>query len=111
MGLLTVWWERYHQGTRGPLFALGPIERILIASRAVWIYLGKLFWPSNLTFIYPRWMISPTHLSDHAWSAAGGGLCAATALARKYARRSLEVAAFSLVATLTPIITVIMPYT
>src|SRR5213078_1167600 len=35
MGLLTVWWERYHQGTRGPLFALSPIERILIASRAV----------------------------------------------------------------------------
>src|SRR6478736_9885697 len=22
MGLLTMWWERYHQGTRGPLFAL-----------------------------------------------------------------------------------------
>src|SRR5205823_3854963 len=55
MGLLAVWWERYHQGTRGMLFALGPIERLLIASRAVWFYLSKLIWPSNLTFIYPRW--------------------------------------------------------
>jgi len=38
MGLLTVWWERYHIGTQGPLFALGPVERILIASRALWFY-------------------------------------------------------------------------
>jgi len=111
MGLLTVWWERYHQGTRGPLFALGPIERILIASRAVWFYLGKLFWPSNLTFIYPRWMVSPTHLLDYAWLAAGGGACAAIALARKYVGRSLEVAALFFVATLSPVIGFIMLYT
>ncbi|PYM02878.1 MAG: hypothetical protein DMF19_01310 [Verrucomicrobia bacterium] len=111
MGLLTVWWERYHQGTRGPLFALGPIERILIASRAVWFYLGKLFWPSNLTFIYPRWMASPTQLLDYAWLAAGGGACAAIALARKYVGRSLEVAALFFVATLSPVIGFIMLYT
>src|SRR5438445_414513 len=36
MGLVTVWWERYHQGTSRTLFAfLSPIERFLIASRAV----------------------------------------------------------------------------
>jgi len=111
MGLLTVWWERYHQGTRGPNFALGPIERILIASRAVWFYIGKLFWPSNLTFIYPRWMVSPTHLLDYAWLAAAGGLCAAISLARKYVGRSLEVAALFFVATLSPVIGFIMLYT
>src|SRR5436305_11241868 len=57
IGLVTVWWERYHQGTRMAVLALGPVERILVASRAVWFYLGKLIWPSNLTFIYPRWTI------------------------------------------------------
>src|SRR5881398_1716151 len=63
MGLLAVWWERYHQGTSRAVFAfLTPIERILIASRAVWFYLSKLIWPSNMTFIYPRWNISPQHL-------------------------------------------------
>ena len=111
MGLLTIWWERYHQGTRGPLFALGLIERILVASRAVWFYLGKLFWPSNLTFIYPRWIVSPTEPLEYAWLAALGGLCAAIFFARRYVGRSLEVAALFFVATLSPVLGFIMLYT
>ena len=111
MGLLTIWWERYHQGTHGPLFALGSIERILIASRAVWFYFGKLFWPSNLTFIYPRWIVSPTHLLEYAWLAALGGLCAVISFARRHVGRSLEVAALFFVATLSPVLGFIMLYT
>ena len=111
MGLLTVWWERYHQGTRGPIFAISPLERLLIASRAIWFYLGKLFWPSNLTFIYPRWIVSPTHLLEYAWLAALGGLCAAIVFARRYVGRSLEVAALFFVATLSPVLGFIMLYT
>jgi tetratricopeptide (TPR) repeat protein len=111
MGLLTVWWERYHQGTHGPLFALSPIERILIASRAVWFYLGKLIWPSRLTFIYPQWTIAPAHLLDYAWLLAAGGLCAATYFMRRYVGRSLEVAALFFVATLSPVLGFIMLYT
>jgi tetratricopeptide (TPR) repeat protein len=34
------------------------IERCLIAGRAFWFYLGKLFWPAHLIFIYPRWNVS-----------------------------------------------------
>lgn len=30
-------------------------ERILLAGRAFWFYLGKLVWPAELTFIYPQW--------------------------------------------------------
>jgi hypothetical protein len=41
MGLVAIWWERYHQGTHVRFVAPGPIERILIASRAVWFYLGN----------------------------------------------------------------------
>ena len=59
MGLLTVWWERFHQGTQGKLFSMGLLERLLVASHALWFYAGKLFWPVNLTFSYPRWAIEP----------------------------------------------------
>lgn len=111
MGLVAVWWERYHQGTRGALFALGPIERILIASRAVWFYLGKLIWPSTLTFIYPRWTISPTHLLDYVWLLAAVGLCAAIYFARRYVGRSVEVATVFFAATLSPVLGLIMLYT
>ena len=33
-------------------------ERVLIASRALWFYAGKLAWPTDLSVIYPRWNIS-----------------------------------------------------
>jgi tetratricopeptide (TPR) repeat protein len=111
MGLVTVWWERYHQGTHGVLFALGPIERILIASRAVWFYLSKLIWPSKLTFIYPKWNISPAHPLDYAWLLAGVVLCVVIYFARRYVGRGLEVAAAFFVATLSPVLGFIMLYT
>jgi protein O-mannosyl-transferase len=111
MGLLAVWWEHYHQGTRGVLFALGPIERLLIASRAVWFYLSKLIWPFNLTFIYPKWNISPAHPLDYAWLLAGIALCAVIYFARRYVGRGVEVAAAFFVATLSPVLGFIMLYT
>jgi tetratricopeptide (TPR) repeat protein len=111
MGLVTVWWERYHQGTRGVLFALSPIERVLIASRAVWFYLDKLIWPSNLTFIYPRWNIAPGHALDYVWLLAGAGLCVAICFLRRYVGRGVEVAAVFFVATLSPVLGFIMLYT
>src|SRR5437762_2478038 len=112
MGLLAVWWERYHQGTSRAVFAfLTPIERILIASRAVWFYLSKLIWPSNLTFIYPRWNISPQHLLDYTWLLAGIVLCAAIYFVRRYVGRSVEVAAAFFVATLSPVLGFIMLFT
>jgi tetratricopeptide (TPR) repeat protein len=111
MGLVTVWWERYHVGTRGALFALGPLDRVLIASRAVWFYLSKLIWPSNLTFIYPRWSISPIHPLNYTWLLAGAALCVAIYFVRRYLGRSVEVAAAFFVATLSPVLGFIMLYT
>jgi tetratricopeptide (TPR) repeat protein len=60
MGLVTMWWEKAHQGTSGAMFSLSPVERLLIASRGVWFYLGKLMWPKTLVFSYPKWDIQPT---------------------------------------------------
>jgi tetratricopeptide (TPR) repeat protein len=112
MGLLAVWWERYHQGTNRAAFTfLSPIERILVPSRAVWFYLSKILWPSNLTFIYPRWNISPADLLDYIWLLAGIAACMAIYFIRRYVGRSVEVAAAFFVATLSPVLGFIMLFT
>src|SRR5437773_10101504 len=112
MGLLAVWWERYHQGTNRAVFPfLNPIDRILVASRAVWFYLSKLICPTNLTFIYPKWNISPAHLLDYMWLLAGIILCVAIYFARCYVGRSVEVAAAFFVITLSPVLGFIMLFT
>jgi len=112
IGLLAVWWERYHQGTNREVFTfLSPIERILVASRAVWFYLSKIFWPSNLTFIYPRWNISPSDLLNYIWLIAGIGACMAIYFLRRSLGRSVEVAAAFFVATLSPVLGFIMLFT
>ena len=112
MGVLAMWWERYHQGTSRAVFTfLSPIERVLVASRAIWFYLSKLIWPSNLTFIYPRWDIAPTHLLNYAWLLATVIVCAGIYFLRRYVGRSFEVAAAFFLATLSPVLGFIMLYT
>ncbi len=111
MGLLTMWWERFHQGTQGKLFSMGWLERILVASRAVWFYAGKLVWPVNLTFSYPRWTINPANPSAYGWLVMGIGLCAAIYFTRRFFGRSVEVATLFYVATLSPLLGFVMVYT
>lgn len=112
MGGLAIWWERYHQGTSRAVFTfLNPLERVLVASRAVWFYLSKLIWPSSLTFIYPRWDIAPTHLLNYTWLLAAALACGAIYFLRRYVGRSVEVAAAFYVATLSPVLGFIMLYT
>ncbi|MGA2508554.1 MAG: tetratricopeptide repeat protein [Chitinispirillaceae bacterium] len=57
-GLFTAWVERASGGAEGDEFTFTIIERCYIAGRAFWFYLSKLFWPADLTFIYPRWDVS-----------------------------------------------------
>ena len=56
-GLVTEYVEKTFVGARGAEFALTLLQRCLLASRAIWFYLGKLIWPADLTFIYPRWTL------------------------------------------------------
>lgn len=56
-GLVTVWFEKTGIGAQGGEFALGPVERGLLAGRLVWFYAGTLAWPADLAFFYPRWTI------------------------------------------------------
>jgi tetratricopeptide (TPR) repeat protein len=111
MGMVTVWWERFHQGTQGRLFDVGPVERLLIASRAVWFYAGKLLWPANLTFSYPRWTISVSDPCAYGWLLATVALGLVIWWARRWAGRSVEVAALFFVVTLSPVLGFFMLFT
>ena len=59
-GLFTAWVEWKFVGASGSGYNFSIIDRLLIAGRAIWFYLGKLVWPVDLTFIYPRWHVSQT---------------------------------------------------
>jgi protein O-mannosyl-transferase len=56
-GVVTAWFERSLLNASGAEYAFTPLQRVVIAGRALWFYLGKLLWPSNLMFIYPRWTV------------------------------------------------------
>jgi protein O-mannosyl-transferase len=111
MGLLTVWWERHHQGTHGQAFSVGVAERVLIAGRGVWFYLCKLFWPVNLTFSYPRWQASAAEPGSYVWLLAFVAAGAVIFCLRRYTGRGVAVAALFFIATLSPVLGFIMLYT
>jgi len=61
-GLVTRWFENVGIGYKATILDLSLLDRCLIAGRAFWFQLGNLLWPSNLTFVYPRWEINA-----HVW--------------------------------------------
>lgn len=69
-GLFTAWFERTGIGAEGSDFALGPVERGLLAGRLVWFYLGTLAWPAQLAFFYPRWAIDASAIWPYLFPAA-----------------------------------------
>jgi tetratricopeptide (TPR) repeat protein len=111
MGLLTVWWERHHQGTGAVAFSYGPLDRVLIASRALCFYLGKFLWPVDLTFSYPLWKIDAAAPLAYAWLAGLGLLVGALFPLRKRFGRGPETASVWVAAMLSPLLGFIMLYT
>ena len=110
MGLVTVWWEHVRQGL-GEGLHLSVAARILLAAHAIWFYLGKLTWPANLLFSYPRWDIQSAAPGAYGWLAALGGLAAVIWGCRRFLGRAPETALLFYVATLGPLLGFIMLYT
>lgn len=68
-GLFTAWVERTYIGASGAGFELNALQRVLLSGRVICFYIGKLLWPRNLLFIYPRWVIDPGNPGDYAFVA------------------------------------------
>ena len=88
-GVWTIWEQRFHSGALGPDWSQSGPERLIIAGRAVWFYLGKLAWPHPLIFIYPRWTPDAARVASYLPAAA-----AAAGLAFLWWRRRRLGAAF-----------------
>ena len=59
-------------------FGYSLIERALIAARAFWLYVGKLFWPLDLAGIYPQWEVREA--DPLAWVGIGAAVALVAAL-------------------------------
>ena len=102
MGLMTVWIEKSHIGATGSEWDLSWIERTLIAGRALWFYLGKLVWPADLMFWYPRWRIDVGEWQQFIYPAAFAGLTAALWISRRRIGRAPIVSLLIFSGTLMP---------
>lgn len=57
-GLLTMHVETVFVGAHGADYELTVLQRLMLAPRILWFSMGKLLWPSNLMFFYPRWDVA-----------------------------------------------------
>jgi tetratricopeptide (TPR) repeat protein len=104
MGLLTAWLERTHVGAVGPEWAIPFPERCLIAGRALVFYTGRLLWPVNLCFVYPRWQLDAHSLRQWLYPTVAVGTVWWLWVARGRIGRGPAAAAFFFIGTLLPVL-------
>ena len=102
LAIHTAMLERTHVSAVGAEWNYSFIDRLLVAGRAVWFYLGKLILPAQLSFVYPKWTISPSLFWQ--WTFPLGVVVAVTALwlQRDKWGRGPMVAALFFIGTLVP---------
>jgi tetratricopeptide (TPR) repeat protein len=101
---VTAWLEKNHVGAQGPDFALTFPQRCLIAGHAFWFYLGKLFWPAKLCFVYPRWQPNPGSGWQWLYPVTAIGTLFTLWLVRWRIGRGPVTALFFFVGTLFPVL-------
>ena len=68
----------YREDVAGWITRYSPVERVLLATHALWFYLGKLLWPTGLAVIYPHWDV--TIADPLAWGYVAAAIAVAAAL-------------------------------
>ena len=102
LGLNTVRMERDTVHAVGRDWDLSPVERVLIAGRAVWFYAGKLVWPCPLVFWYPKWHVDAGMWWQYLFPAAALGVILALWFARRRIGRGALAAVLIFAGVLVP---------
>lgn len=101
-GAMTTWLELTQVGAAGSDFAYSPVERLLIAGRAIWFYAAKDFWPHPLVFFYPKWDIRADDWRQYFYPAGAVAVLLSLWLGRKQLGRGPLAALLIFVGILLP---------
>ena len=101
-GLFTAYLEKHSVGAVGGEWQIAFWQRFIIAGKAVFFYMSKLLWPTNLAFIYPRWLPEEFWVIGLAWPMAVVGVGVILWYFRKAIGRSAWTAWVAFVVTLGP---------
>ena len=67
LGLTTAWLEVDRVGAEGLVWNLSYFQKMMLAGKVLAFYAGKLIWPVNLIFNYPRWDLDPKEWIQWGW--------------------------------------------
>jgi tetratricopeptide (TPR) repeat protein len=70
MAFVTSWQEHHIVGDDRINLGLAPLDRVVLAGQGIWFYLGKIFWPHPLAFMYDKWTVD--YHAPRQWIAAMG---------------------------------------
>lgn len=102
LGLVTLRLETTSVGATGALWDLSPLERVLIAGRALWFYASTLAWPSGLAFDYGRWNVDTGAAWQYLYPLAALAVVAASWSLRHRLGRGALAAVLLYAGTLAP---------
>ena len=110
MGSLTMYIERTTGGASGADYALSLPERILVSGHSFWFYLGKLLFPANLVFFYPRWHLDAGDWRQYLWPVATGAFLLGLWLLRGRLGRGLWTAAMHFYVSTSMLVLMVVLY-
>lgn len=105
LGFAIVAYDLSHYSTRAEIdFDYTIVERLIIVSKALWFYAGKLLWPEPLLTNYPLWNVSPAQLLNWLYLPAAAALALGLWLARQRIGRGPLAGALFFAITLSPML-------
>jgi protein O-mannosyl-transferase len=101
LGLATVHLESSSFNTQSPR---SVVQSVLLAGRALWFYAGKVLWPRQIAFIYPRWVIDSHAAWQYSFPLAALAVLVALWILRRRVGNGPLAGALCFVAMLLPVL-------